>query len=217
MVVDDLHDLGLLEAVDGLGALVVVDEDDVLLVGVDQVGRAHDAGVGAVLVDDGEEAVLRAGHDLLRVVDGGVDGEAVDLVGGEHLGAHGDGHGDEAGGGVGVVRGGDDGAAALLGGRAHDARDLGAVADDEAAHAAVDCVALRLVAVGDKHDVALLDGLLHHLGRGAHEHLAALDDGRWGRRRPSRPGASRRRWSRRSATRRAPRCRRCPCWRSRCP
>ena len=115
MVVDDLHDLSLLEALDGLRPLVVVHQDDVLLLGGKEVRRAHEAHVVAVLVDDGEVAVARVGHHLARVVDGGVDAHLEDALG-EHLGTHGDGHGDDARRRIGVVRGGDDGAAVALGG-----------------------------------------------------------------------------------------------------
>ena len=171
MVVDDLHDLGLLEALDGLRALVVVHEDDVLLLGGQQARGADEAHVGAVLVDDGEEAVAALRHHLARVVDGGVDARLEDALG-EHLGAHRDGHRDEARGGVGVVGGGDDGAAAALGGGDHAVRDVGAAADHEAAGLALDGKLLRLVAVGHEHDVTGLDGVLHHLRRGAHADVA---------------------------------------------
>ena len=152
----------------------MVDENDVLLLGGEEVGRADEAHVAAVLVDDGEVAVAGLGHHLARVVDGGVDAHLEDVLG-EHLGAHGDGHRDEARRGVGVVGRGDDGAAAALGGGEHLVRDVRAAADHEAARAALHGKALRLVAVGDEHDVAGLDGVLHHLGRGAHADAAAGD------------------------------------------
>ena len=143
---------------------------------VEQVGGAHDAVVLAGLVDDGVDAVLRLGHDLAGVVDRGVDREALDLGGGEHLGADGDRHRQQAGGRVGVVRGDDDGAAALLGEGDDALGDLGVAADDEDLGAAVDGELLGLVAVGAQDDVALLDSALHHLGGGADAHLAAHDD-----------------------------------------
>ena len=174
VVVEDLHDLGLVKAVNRLGALGVVDENDVLALDVDEVGRAHQAKVGAVLVDNGEEAVARLCHDLARVVHGRVDRELQDSLA-EHLGAHRHGHADKASGGKGVVRRGDDGATVALG-RGDDALGhVGATADDQAAGVALHGELLRLVAVGDKHDVASLDGVLHHLRRGAHAHVALGD------------------------------------------
>ena len=174
VVVDDLHDLGLLESVYRLGALVVVHEDDVLLLDVEHVGRAHEADVVALLVDDGEEAVARLGHDLLGVVDRGVEAELEDVAL-EHLGTHGDGHADESCRGIGVVRRDDDGAAVTLGGGDHALGHLGAAADDDAAGVALDGELLGLVAVGHEDDVAGEDGVLHHLWRGADPDVALLD------------------------------------------
>ena len=175
MVVDDLHDLGLADAVDHLGELGMVDEDDVLLVDVDHVGRAHDTRIAAVLVDDGEEAVPGALHDALGVFDGGVHREVVDLCGRYHLGTHGNRHRDEAGGRIGVVWRGDDRAVAVAREVAKDAGDVGAAADDEASRAALKCEALRLVAVGDQDHVARGHEAVHHLGCGANRELAHLD------------------------------------------
>ncbi len=171
VVVENLHDLGLVKAVHGLRTLGVIDENDVLALDVDEVGRAHQAKVGAVLVDDGEEAVTRLCHDLARVVHGRVDRELQDALA-QHLGAHRHGHADEARGGEGVVRRGDDGAAVALGGGNDALGHVGTAADDQAPGVALDGELLCLVAVGDQHDVAGLDGVLHHLGRGAHAHVA---------------------------------------------
>ena len=145
-----------------------------LLLGGQQVRGAEQAHVLALLVDDGEEAVAALGHHLAGVVDGGVHAHLEDALG-EHLGAHRDGHGDEARGGVGVIGRGDDRAPATLGGGDDAARHLGAAADHKAARLALNGELLRLVAVGHQDDVARLDRVLHHLGRGAHADVAALD------------------------------------------
>ena len=154
----------------------MVNQDDVLLARGDHVGRGDDAGVAAVLGQNGEEAVAGAGDDLLGVLNGGVDGEAVDQLGIEHLGAHRNGHGDQARCGVGVVLGGDDGASALLGDLAHHGGDTGGVADDKQARAGAHRVVLRLVAVGGEDHVALGDDVFHHLGARAYDDVAGGDD-----------------------------------------
>ena len=158
---------GLVDAVDHLGDLGVVDQDNVLLIDVDHVRGAHDAGVAAVLVEDREETVLGARHHALRLVDAGVEREGVAIGGGNHLGAHGHRHRDQAGSGIGVIGGGDDRAVALAREVADNAGDVGAAAHDEAARSGLEGEALGLVAVGHDDHVAGGDESVHHLGGGA--------------------------------------------------
>ena len=63
-----------------------------------------------------------------------------------------------------------------LGGGRDLRRDVRAAADHDAGGVALDGKLLSLVAVGHQDEVALLDGVLHHLGGGAHAD-AALGDG----------------------------------------
>ena len=61
-------------------------------------------------------------------------------------------------------------------GGGHDLRrDVRAAADHDAGGVALDGKLLGLVAVGHQDEVALLDGILHHLGGGAHAQAAGLD------------------------------------------
>jgi hypothetical protein len=84
VVVDDLGDLDLGGAGDGLGELVVVDEDEAGLDRLDEVGLGEDAEDAALVVDDrvggaGEGGDLAAGFgDSGGGVEGG--GLAVDKV-----------------------------------------------------------------------------------------------------------------------------------------
>ena len=72
MVVEDLHDLGLLDAGHALGLLGVVDEHDATPPRVDQVGPGHEADRPPALVDGDRRAVV----DVLDVI-GDVDDEIV--------------------------------------------------------------------------------------------------------------------------------------------
>ena len=53
-MVDDLQNVRLLQTVHGLGALIVVNENDLLAVQVQQVTAADDAAVLAVLIQNRE-------------------------------------------------------------------------------------------------------------------------------------------------------------------
>ena len=57
VVVNNLHDLGLLKTVNCLSALVVVNKNDVLLARVQKTRAADKTSKSAVLVNNGEEAV----------------------------------------------------------------------------------------------------------------------------------------------------------------
>ena len=57
VVVNNLHNLGLLKTVNCLSALVVVNKNDVLLARVQKTRTADQTSKGAVLVDNREEAV----------------------------------------------------------------------------------------------------------------------------------------------------------------
>ena len=176
MVVDYLHYFGFGYAVDGLRKLGVVNKNDVLLVVAQHVCRTNDAHVVAVVVNYREEAMLRACHDALRFLYGGVHREKLDFFLGNHLGADGNGHGDETRCGVRVVRGRNNGAAAFLGEVANNSRYVGATANHEAAGTRFEGETLRFVAVGDEHCIAGNDEAVHHFGRGANEELPALND-----------------------------------------
>ena len=174
VVVDDLQDFGLFQPVDGLLALVVVDEDDLLAVQVQQVAAADDAAVAAGFVQDGEVPVPHAGHDLAGVLNGRIDAE-FQQVARAHKVAHRRGGGHQPPGGVGVVGGGQHGAAFFLRAGHDGARHGRAAADDDGRRAAVDGAHLRLVPVGDKHQVPGLDEFFHDLGAGADADAPARD------------------------------------------
>src|SRR5699024_7579690 len=121
VVVDDLKDLRLVQPVHGLRRFVVVAQDDLLAVQVEQVAAAHNAAVAAFFVQNREVAVPHAGHDLARVLDGGVHAEFQQL-GAAHKVPYRGGGGDQPRRGVTVVGGGDDAAAFLLRARQDAAR-----------------------------------------------------------------------------------------------
>ena len=74
-MVNDLQNIRLFQTVHGLGALVVVNQNQLLAVQVQEVTAADDAAVLAVLVQNREVAVAHAGHDLFRVLDRRIDAE----------------------------------------------------------------------------------------------------------------------------------------------
>ena len=69
VVVDDLEDLHLLQPGDGLGGLVVVDQDDLLAPRFEQVEAGDGAHHLLVLIEHGIAAETALEHDLLRVVE----------------------------------------------------------------------------------------------------------------------------------------------------
>src|SRR5699024_4922885 len=176
VVVDDLQDIGLFQAVHGLGALVMIDEDQLFAVQVQQVAAGHHAAVFAVFVQDGKIAVPHAGHDFARVLAGGVDAELEQFLGAHEV-AHRRGGGGEPPGGVGVVGGGEHGAVFFLRAGQDGAGHRRPAADDDGRRAAVDGAHLGLIPVGDQHQVPRLDQFLHDLGAGADADAALGDAG----------------------------------------
>ena len=57
MVINNLHDLGLLKTINCLSALVVVNKNDMLLARVQETRTADKTSKSSVLVDNREEAV----------------------------------------------------------------------------------------------------------------------------------------------------------------
>ena len=57
MVVNNLHDLGLLKTINCLSALVVVNKNDMLLARIQKTRTADKTSKSAVLVNNREEAV----------------------------------------------------------------------------------------------------------------------------------------------------------------
>lgn len=108
VMVDDFENLGLFDAFDGLGPFVVVDEDDLLALGLEHHAAVDDAFVASFL-EDGVADVFGVDDllfDILQQV-GGVEG--YDVAG--HEEAHGNALVDHARRGIGVVGRGDDEAA----------------------------------------------------------------------------------------------------------
>ena len=176
VMVDDLQNVRLLQTVHGLGALIVVNENDLLAVQVQQVTAADDAAVLAVLIQNREIAVTHAGHNLFGVLNRRIYAEFQQFLR-AHKVAHRRGGGDEPRGGVGIVGGRQHGAALFLR-TCHDgARHRGAAADNDGLRAAVDGAHLGLVPVGDQHKVAGLDELLHDFRAGADADIAAVNVG----------------------------------------
>ena len=175
-MVDDLENFRLFQAVHRLGALVVIHQDQPLAVEVEQVPAADHTAVFAVLVQNWEIAVADAGHDLAGVLDGGVDAELHQVMGAHEM-AYRHSGGDQTAGGVGVVGGGQHGTALLLGAGHDGAGHRRTAADDDGRGAAVDGTHLGFVPVGDQHQVAGLDQLLHDFGAGADADIALGDAG----------------------------------------
>ena len=115
-------------------------------------------------------------HDLLRVLNRRIDAEFQQLLR-AHKVAHRRCGRDEPRGGIGVVGGCQHRAALLLCAGNDGARHCRAAADYDGLRAAVDGAHLGFVPVGNQHNVAGLDQLLHDLGAGADADVAAFDAG----------------------------------------
>ena len=176
MVVDDLENFRLLQAVHRLGALVVVHQDDPFAVEVQQVPAADHTAVFAVFVQNGEIPVAHAGHDLAGILNGGVDAELHQVVGAHEV-AHRGRRGHQPPRRVGVVGGGQHRTALLLGAGHDGAGHRRTAADHNGRRAAVDGAHLGLVPVGNQHQVAGLHQLLHDLGAGADADMPLGDAG----------------------------------------
>src|SRR5699024_3930556 len=150
VVVDDLQNIRLLQSVHGLGALVVVHQDHLFAVQVQQVTAADHAAVFAVFVQDGEIPVTDAGHDLAGILDGGVDAELHQVMGAHEM-AHWRGGSHQTSGRVGIVGGGKNRTALLLGAGHDGAGHRRTAADHNGRSAAVDGAHLGFVPVGHQH------------------------------------------------------------------
>ena len=155
VVVEDLHDLGLVDAGDALGLLGVVDEDDPAR------DRAHEVGAGDEpdrtpgAVDGDGRAVVDVLDELGDVRDEvvGPDRQRIAV----HEGAAGRRQRDHAAGDVAVQRRQDDGGAVVAGQGEDGLRRGDAVAGDEQVDPGLDDAALGVVAVADDDDVAAAD------------------------------------------------------------
>ena len=174
MVVDDLEDLGFLDALDGLAALIVVDEDDAVALRQHEVVAADEADKAAVF-DDGVIPVARLLHRALDVR------EQVERLEADRVRMHdaADRHAlvDQAGYRIRVIRRREDEDVLCLSGFDDISRDTAIARDDEAGDALIDDVDERLiVAVADEHDVVLLDRVLDHLDRAGSDADLAVDE-----------------------------------------
>ena len=162
-MVDDGHDLSLSQAGNGLGGLVVVDQNDALAAGTQQVVAGDDADDLLVLVQDGED-VVALGQLVLDVVQTLLQVQADDALGQAHL-MDGDGLEQQHGGAACVVGGGDDAGLGL-----HLAQILGqlGLAQDQG---------LNVLLQGTAHHVGLVAAEDDGLGLGEQQVLAALGHG----------------------------------------
>ena len=163
VVIDDLQDSGLLEAVDGLGFLVMVHQDQFLAVHAQQIPSADDAHILSVFIQNREIAVPDRRHDLHGILQGQVQikGQQPVLL---HKVLDRSGHADDTGGREGIVGGSDDRTVTLPGLFQDPLRDLRVDTDDHAGGAQVDGDHLGLVAVGDQDDIPFADQADHGLG-----------------------------------------------------
>ena len=163
MVVDDLQDLGLIEAFHGLCGLVVIHQNDAALAQRNHVPAADHAAVLALLVEDGEIAVAHLGHDPHHVRHRGDEGELHDIVAG-HIIGDGGALAHQLARGVGIAGGRHDGDAHFLGNAPDSVAHLGAVAEDEEGGLLLNGAELAFVAVGQDDDVALFHVAFQHFG-----------------------------------------------------
>ena len=174
MMVDDLDDLGLLDALNGLAALVVVDEDDLLALRHDHVVAGNDADETAVL-DDRIVAVVRLLHrtlDIRKHVKG-LEADRI-LV---HDAADRHALVDQAGYRIRIIRRRKDEDALGLSSLDDLTGQAAATRDDHAGNALGDDVEHRLImAVADEHDILLIDDLLDGLDAASCDADAALDE-----------------------------------------
>ena len=164
MVIDDLQNFGLIEALHGLRGLVVVHQDDAAFLQIDDVPAADHAAVFAVLIEDGEIAVAHLGHHAGNIGHRRDEGELHDVAAG-HIVGDGRTLADELTGSIGIHRGGHDGNAGLLGNALDGAAHLGVVAQDEQRRFLLDGAQLAFVAVGQDDDVALFHRAFQHFRR----------------------------------------------------
>ena len=165
VVVDDLQNLGLIEALHRLCGLVVVHQNDAALAQVDDVAAADHTAILAVCIQNGEIPVAHLCHHAGDVCHRGDEGELHDIVPGHVIG---DGRAlaDELCRRVGIAGGAHDGYAGLGGNVLDGAAHLCAVADDDERSFLLDGAELAFVAVGQDDDITLFHAAFQHFRGG---------------------------------------------------
>ena len=163
VVVDDLEHLGGADAVHRLTLLVMVDQNHLLAVDVQQVALGDHADVVTVGIENGEIADAQLGNGRLDVDDGVLHREGDDILG-THQVTDRNALVDQLGGGIGIERRDDDGAAGFPGDLHNGLGDLRAETDDQAARSQFDGAELAFAAVGEDDHIARGDMLLHQIG-----------------------------------------------------
>ena len=172
MVVDDLDHVGGADTVHRLILLIVVHQNHLLPLHIQQVALGEHAHIVPGAVQHGEVAATQLGHGGAHVRHQIVVAEGNQAFGLHHM-AHRNRLIDELGAGVGVQRGGDNGAARLSGQLLDGAGDLGAETYHDAARLHLNGAELAFVAVAQNHHVVFADIVLHHIGiGGGDDHLA---------------------------------------------
>ena len=174
MVVDDLDDLDFFGTLNGLGKFVVVDEDELAVDGLEEVGLGQDADGLAAGVEHGENKIAGGGGFVANGGEGGVFAEAEEFLVQDV--ADGDGGAAEGGGGGGVVGAGDDADVFLLGGLDGLGFDGDAAGDDEDADAFADGDVLDIPAVADDDGEFFRGIAVEAVGEGFEAHGADHED-----------------------------------------
>ena len=174
MVVDDLQNLRVLDAVHGLGLLVVVHHNHLLALQIQQVPSGNHAHVIVVLIHNREIPVALLAHDFPDILRLLIDIEDRQVVGLHKIF---DGHAlvDEPCRRKRIKRRADHHAAVLLGQLGDGHGDLRALADNDAAGVHLDGAELGFVPVAQNHQVAFLDIVLHQIRIGRrNQHLSLI-------------------------------------------
>ena len=165
-MIDDLEDLGLIEALNGLRCLVVIHQNDPAFPQGDDVPAADHAAVLAVLIEDGEIPVAHLGHDAGDIGHRRDQRELHDVIPG-HVVGDGGALADQLAGGIGVAGCRHNGDAHLFGNAPDGVAHFGSVAEDEQRGLLLNGAELALVAVGQDDDVALFHRAFQHLRGGS--------------------------------------------------
>ena len=161
-MVDDLPDIRRLNALDGLGPLVVIHQDDMFSLGSQQVPAGDHAQIFSVRIQDREITVTLVGHDVPNIIDGILIGETDDIFHGHKIA---DGHGlvDQSCRGVCIIGRGDHRAAPFLGQLPDGQGNTRALADNDAACLHLNGAELGFVPVSQDHQVMLFNIILHQI------------------------------------------------------
>ena len=133
VVVDDLDDLDLVRAGDGLREFVVVHEDEFAVHFLEEVGLGQDAHGAAGLIEDGKRLERRGRGDVLHFAQGFVVAEGEEVLV-QHV-VHGNRAAAEHRGGGGVVRRNEQADFVFLRGLDGLRLDVQTAGDDDRAHA----------------------------------------------------------------------------------